>query len=145
MWLTIRPTHTDWMAMFVAPFSAEVGRGRVCGWTVSSPVERTVVHAVGPGVSSGWALMAASSLEPAACCQMAGGQPLAAQAAVVVGAAFQARPRPAPSFGVATARGDRIELESLVAQADAALYAAKRAGRNRVERYGAPVPRSDAL
>jgi diguanylate cyclase (GGDEF)-like protein len=41
------------------------------------------------------------------------------------------------SFGVATARGERIELESLVARADAALYAAKRLGRNRVERDGA--------
>ena len=58
--------------MFVAPFSAEVGCGPVCGWTISSLVERTVVHAVGPGVSSGCALMAASSLEPAACCQTAG-------------------------------------------------------------------------
>ena len=35
--------------MFVAPFRAEVGCGPVCGWTVSSVVERTVVHAVGPG------------------------------------------------------------------------------------------------
>jgi PleD family two-component response regulator len=36
---------------------------------------------------------------------------------------------------VATARGERIELESLVGGADAALYAAKRGGRNRVERH----------
>jgi PleD family two-component response regulator len=34
---------------------------------------------------------------------------------------------------VATARGERIELERLVAGADGALYAAKRGGRNRVE------------
>jgi diguanylate cyclase (GGDEF)-like protein len=38
------------------------------------------------------------------------------------------------SFGVATARGQEIALEGLVARADAALYAAKRHGRNRVER-----------
>jgi diguanylate cyclase (GGDEF)-like protein len=38
------------------------------------------------------------------------------------------------SFGVATARGEEIALEGLVARADAALYAAKRHGRNRVER-----------
>ena len=37
------------------------------------------------------------------------------------------------SFGVATARGERIALDSLVAHADAALYTAKRGGRNRVE------------
>jgi hypothetical protein len=81
MWLTWRPGQTDWMAMFVAPVRAEVGCGPVCGWTVSSVVERTVVHDVGPGVSSGWAFNAARSFEPAACCHSAGAQPLALQAA----------------------------------------------------------------
>ena len=40
------------------------------------------------------------------------------------------------SFGVATARGDDIELDASWRGADAALYAAKGGGRNRVERHG---------
>jgi diguanylate cyclase (GGDEF)-like protein len=37
------------------------------------------------------------------------------------------------SFGIAALRGDELEVEGLVARADAALYRAKQTGRNRVE------------
>ena len=40
------------------------------------------------------------------------------------------------SFGVAACPETSLTLEDLPAQADAALYVAKRAGRNRVERAG---------
>jgi diguanylate cyclase (GGDEF)-like protein len=36
------------------------------------------------------------------------------------------------SIGVATLRGDEVEFESVLKRADAALYAAKEAGRNQV-------------
>jgi diguanylate cyclase (GGDEF)-like protein len=39
------------------------------------------------------------------------------------------------SFGVATARGAQVDLRTLLRQADGALYAAKRAGRNRVQSH----------
>ena len=65
----------------MAPFSADVGCGPVCGWTTSSVAERTVVQDVGPGVSSGWALRAARSLDPGACCHSAGAHPLGTQVA----------------------------------------------------------------
>jgi diguanylate cyclase (GGDEF)-like protein len=39
------------------------------------------------------------------------------------------------SFGVATARGAQVELPTLLREADGALYAAKHAGRNRVQAH----------
>jgi diguanylate cyclase (GGDEF)-like protein len=44
------------------------------------------------------------------------------------------------SAGVACAEGAAIGAEELLAQADAALYEAKRAGRNQARAAGAPRP-----
>src|SRR5215216_119664 len=82
MWLTARPGQTSWMRTLVAPFRADVGRGPVVGLTVSSVAERTVVHAVGPGVSSRpRRLSAVRNFERAACCHAAGVHPSLRQAA----------------------------------------------------------------
>ena len=55
---------------------------------------------------------------------------------------WQGRPWPlAASFGVAAVPETSARAENLAAQADAALYVAKRTGRNRVEAAGKPVAR----
>jgi diguanylate cyclase (GGDEF)-like protein len=43
------------------------------------------------------------------------------------------------SFGVAAVPGTAFDRTGVIASADAALYAAKRAGKNRVERAGMPL------
>ena len=43
MCVVLRPGHTFWIRMLVAPASADVGCLPPCGWTVSSVSERTVV------------------------------------------------------------------------------------------------------
>jgi diguanylate cyclase (GGDEF)-like protein len=43
------------------------------------------------------------------------------------------------SFGVAAVPGTALGRTGVIASADAALYAAKRAGKNRVERAGMPL------
>jgi GGDEF domain-containing protein len=43
------------------------------------------------------------------------------------------------SFGVAAVPENAFDRGDLIAAADAALYVAKRAGKNRVERAGTPV------
>ena len=74
MWLVCRPGHMFWMTRLLAPDSAEVGWGPLVGWTVSSVSDRTVVHAVGPGVGSRpGRLIARKRLDPAPCCQTAAG------------------------------------------------------------------------
>lgn len=47
-----------------------------------------------------------------------------------------ASPRLTISVGVAGSAGDRLDLDDIIAQADAALYRAKRSGRNRIEVAG---------
>jgi diguanylate cyclase (GGDEF)-like protein len=44
------------------------------------------------------------------------------------------------SLGVATGEIDRRPLDELLRDADAALYEAKRVGRNRVRLSGSPTP-----
>jgi hypothetical protein len=76
MCVTCRPGQTSWIITLVAPRSAEVGCGPVVGCTVSSVAERTVVQAVGPGVSSRPRRLSAFwKREPAICWNEAGVQP----------------------------------------------------------------------
>src|SRR4051794_38760342 len=76
MWVTRRPGQTDWISTFVAPARTELGCGPVVGRTVASVDDRTVVQAVGPGVSSRpRRLIAVRRCEPAACWKLAAVQP----------------------------------------------------------------------
>jgi diguanylate cyclase (GGDEF)-like protein len=61
--------------------------------------------------------------------------------AIVAGLAVTGLTRPlTASFGVASLPGDAGDAEELVRRADRALYAAKAAGRNRVERHAPQAP-----
>ena len=47
--------------------------------------------------------------------------------------------RPSASFGLSSTTSSGYELRRLLADADAALYEAKRSGRNRVVQFGSPT------
>ncbi|MCD0247002.1 GGDEF domain-containing protein [Xanthomonas melonis] len=64
-------------------------------------------------------------------------------AALAVSDGQRALPRVTASIGVASFPVDGELGSSLIQKADAALYAAKRGGRNRVERHGAAAPALD--
>ncbi|MCF5951426.1 GGDEF domain-containing protein, partial [Xanthomonas perforans] len=64
-------------------------------------------------------------------------------AALAVSDGARALPKVTASIGVASFPADGEQGASLIQKADAALYRAKHAGRNRVERYGAATDSAD--